>query len=385
MQADQSAASPAANTGGGSVLRSAFFKLIVIAVLVTLLGLGFLGLSAWRETRLGSGAQWSQEPLPVTAAVLEPMEVPNHLSAVGSIRAVQEVLLSPEVAGRVVSINFEAGQTVEQGDLLVQLFDGPERADLSAARVSQRLARAQLDRSEHLSQSGAVSKERLDERRAELDQAVAMVQQLNARIEQRQIHAPFAGELGIRQINLGEYLNPGAQIATLTALDELFVEFSVPQQELAKLKAGTIVDVVSDAYPDRTFVARVNVVEPQIDEDTRNVTVQAHMFNTDHLLRPGMYVTASLVLPPRDGALVLPTTAIMTSAQGDSAVVIRGEDTRQGGTAEIVPVVVGQRIGDHVVVTQGLMPGDVVVTEGQLRVQPGAPVQVKSLLAMEGW
>lgn len=361
--------------------RSLIGRFSSIIVLLIVLGLLFTGLMLWRGARMGGQQAWSQGPLPVTATVVEPTEVPVSLEAVGALRAVNEVTLAPEAGGRVVEINFTAGDTVEDDALLVQLFDDPERADLAAARAVLKLAQAQLARSESLAPTGAASQEVLEQRRAERDQAAATVSQLEARIRLKQVRAPFAGEIGIRQINLGQYLNPGEAVATLTALDELFVDFALPQQNLSQLQRGATVNVTSDAWPGRTFTAEVNAIEPQISADTRNVTVQAILDNSDGALRPGMYVTASLALPPQDDALVVPATAIMTSAQGNSIVVIRGDNAQQGGTGEIIPVVSGRRIGNNVVVTQGLEPGDVVVIQGQLRVQPGAPLEVTELIS----
>ena len=358
-------------------------RLLAIAALLAVLGVLFAGLMMWRGARVGGQGGWSQGALPVAAVVVEPKEVPASLDAVGALRAVNEVKLAPEVAGRVVAINFKAGETVRKGALLVQLFDGPERADIAAAQANLKLAEAQLVRAESLAPVGAASQEVLDQRSAERDQASAVVGQLEARIRQKQIRAPFAGEVGIRRIDLGEYLNAGDEVATLTALDTLFVEFTLPQQNLSLLQRGAKVELTSDAWPERKFVAEVNAIEPQIGGDTRNVSVQAALSNDDGALRPGMYVTASLMLPPQEGALVVPATAIMTSAQGDSVVVIRGEGASSGGTAEIVPVVSGRRIGNNVVVAHGLAAGDVVVTEGQLRVQPGAQLEVTNLISMQ--
>lgn len=348
---------------------------ITVVVLATLLG----GLFFWRSLRNSQGQGWQQGAVQVAAAVVRSRDVPASLDAVGTLTAVREVTLSPELAGRVSEIHFEAGEQVRAGALLVQLFDAPERADRDAARARAAFAETQLARSEKLAPSGAASRELLQQRRAERDQAVAAVKQIDALLMQKQIRAPFAGEIGIRRVNLGQYLNPGDDVATLTALDSLYVEFALPQQELARVKSGAAVSVTSDAYPGQTFAARVNAIEPRISEATRNVTVQALLANRDGMLRPGMYVTASLVLPPQKGALVVPTTAIQTSAQGNSVVVIRGDDARTGGTAEIVPVQTGRRTGDEVVIASGLNPGDVVVSEGQLRVQPGATVSVSRL------
>ena len=362
--------------------RGAQIRAIIVTLVALALVLG--GLFAWRALRAGNQPAWQQQAVPVAVVVVTPQEVPQALEAVGSLTAVQEVMLSPEVAGRVSDIRFTAGSTVGQGALLVQLFDGPERADRKAAQARVAFAAVQLARSEKLASSGAEPREMLLQHRAEHEQARAAVEQIDARLVQKQVRAPFAGEVGIRRVNPGQYLNPGDPVATLTALDRLYVDFALPQQELARLKPGQLVSVTSDSWPGRVFSARVNAVEPRIGEDTRNVTAQATLSNPARELRPGMYVTASLALPPQQNALVVPTTAILTSAQGNSAVVVRGKEAVKQGKAEIVPVVTGARIGNSVVVTSGLKAGDVVVSEGQLRVQPGAEVKVVRTVSAGG-
>lgn len=347
---------------------------------VGLIVLVFALLFVWRSWRNAAPPPAERPPTTVTATFVEPRDVPAALQAVGSLRAVQEVMLAPEVAGRVTAIRFQPGARVGAGAPLVQLFDGPERADRAAAVAKADLARVQLARSRELAPSGAESRDVLDQRRAEYAQAMAAVHQLDARIAQKRIVAPFAGQIGVRRANLGQYLNPGDAVASLTALDRLYADFNVPQQNLAQLHVGGTIQLTSDAWPGRTFTGRVTTIEPRIGEDSRNIMVQALLPNPEQLLRPGMYVNVALELAPQAGALVVPATAIQTSASGDSVTVIRGRNPRKEGNAEVVGVVAGRRIGDSVVVTKGLKPGDVVVTEGQIRVQPGAPVRVVRLV-----
>lgn len=350
-----------------------------IIVVVAVIGI-FILLFGWRAWRNSAPPPPAPPPTSVVAAVVTATDVPSALEAVGSLRAVREVMLAPEVAGRVSAINFKGGQYVGAGATVVQLYDGPERADRQAAAAKAEFARLQLARSRQLAPTGAESREMLQQRQAEYDQAIAAVRQLDARLVQKRVAAPFAGQIGVRQVNPGQYLNPGDKIASLTALDELFVDFTVPQQELAKLQPGSEVRITSDAWPGRAFAARVTTVEPRVDEASRNIWVQATLANPDRALRPGMYVTAALTLAPIQGALVIPTTAVMTSAQGDGVMVIRGNSARKEGKAEPVAVVTGRRFGNSVVVTKGLKAGDVVVTEGQLRVQPGAGLRVSKLI-----
>lgn len=364
LQAAQAQGAPGRGPGTkGFPLRG----LVVVIAVLTLL---FAGLFAWRHARTAQPPHAAPPPTLVTAFTVQPQEAPARLESVGSLQAVHQVTLAPETAGRITEIRFEGGAKVGAGAVLIQLDDRPERADRAAAQARADLAHVQLQRSQKLAPTGFEPRVTTDQRRADYDAAVAAVHQLDARIAQKQVRAPFAGELGLRRVNPGQYLNPGDPVATLTALDDLFVNFTVPQQEFGKLRVGGPVEVVSDAFPARVFTAKVNAIEPQVGGDTRNVSVQAVMANPGQALRPGMYVTARLVLPPQPNALVAPATAIQTSAQGDSVIVVRG------GKAVPMPVQAGRRIGDKVVIASGLKPGDVVVTDGQLRVQPGSPVKV---------
>lgn len=355
---------------------------VVIAAIAVVVLFGLL--FAWRAALMAQPAPAQPPPASVVATEVTPVDVPASLDAVGSMRAVREVMLSPEVAGRVIAIRFAGGDSVRAGAPLVQLYDAPERADRAAAVARVKLAAAQLSRSRELAAAGAESRQLLDQRIAEYGQAAAAVSQIDARLAQKTIRAPFSGVLGIRRVNPGQYLNPGDAIATLTALDALYVDFTLPQQDLSQLRVGGAVVLKSDAWPGRTFVARLNAIEPRISADTRNLTVQATVANPDGALRPGMHVTAALQLPAERAALVAPTTAIQTSASGDSVTVVRGAQARQGGKVETVPVTTGRRYGDMVVIASGVKPGDVVVVEGQLRLQPGAQVKVSRLIQTAG-
>jgi multidrug efflux system membrane fusion protein len=362
--------------GGGSIRVMA----VTGVALVVVLG----GLFGWRALRSRGDQGWAPQVVQVAAVEVLPRDIPAAIEAVGALSAVREVVLSPEVAGRVAAIHFAAGDRVGAGALLVQLYAGPEQADRQAAAAKAAFAQAQFVRSQGLASTGAESRELLEQRRADRDAAVAALGQVDARLVQKQVRAPFAGQIGIRRVNLGQYLNPGDTVATLTALDQLYVDFAVPQQELSRLKPGTQVSVTSDAFPGRSFTARVNAVEPAIGKDTRNVTVQAQLANPGQVLRPGMYVTAALALAPRKDALLVPATAIQTSAQGDSVIAIRGPHARAGGSAQVVPVQTGARVGEAVIVTGGLRAGDVIVADGLLRVQPGAAVKVVKTVSQEG-
>ncbi|MDG6097685.1 efflux RND transporter periplasmic adaptor subunit [Alteromonas sp. ZYF713] len=347
--------------------------LITLVALALVLG----GLYWWRQLNVGEPQAWPQQAVPVTAMQLSAQVLAENQTAMGSLSAVQEVVLAPEVAGRVTAINFTSGDKVAAKDVLVQLYDETEKANLSAASAAAKLADAQLQRTEKLAPIGAESKELLTQRQAESERAQATVEQAQAQLRLKQITAPFAGQLGIRRINMGQYLNPGDTVVSLTNLDKLYVDFTVPQQHLAKLSLGAPVTLTVDAFPDRLFSATITTIEPQIEAATRNVIVQATMDNPDGLLRPSMYVSVSVKVAETPDALMIPVTAVLTSAQGNSVVVVRGNTPTEQGQAEFVAVTLGQRVGEQVEVLSGLNANDVVVTAGQNRIQPGAPLTVE--------
>jgi membrane fusion protein, multidrug efflux system len=353
--------------GQRSPIRTVLITAVALAVVLG-------GIYVWHGTRTEAPRTSGRPPVTVATMVVKPADAPAFLKAVGTLTAVREVVITPEVGGLVTGIRFESGDNVEANALLLQLNDAPERANRNAAQAKADLAQLQLTRAQRLVRTGAQSREVLEQRGSERDQALATVKQFDALIAQKQIRAPFAGELGLRRIDLGQHLNPGDPIVTLTDLNQLYVEFAVPQQDLGQIKLNGMVTVTTDGLAGRTFTGEVNAIEPQIDINTRNVTVQALLPNSERVLRPGMYVDVALNLPTEHDVLLVPVTAIQTSASGDSIIVVRGASPEQGGTADVVPVTTGRRIGNQVVIASGLKAGDVVVTAGQLRVQAGANV-----------
>ncbi len=357
-------------------------KVLILIGTIAVLAVVATVLIVWRQVKQGDAAGWGSAPVQVAATQVQKHSLGQSLQAIGSLTAVQQVQLAPEVEGRIVQLAFESGAQVQQGDLLVQLFDAPEQADLAQANAALNLAQAHLKRGRELAPIGALAKETLDQRSAEVTQAKARVQQAQARLLQKQIRAPFSGVLGVRQANLGEYLTPGQEVISLTDLSRLYVNFSLPQQALQQAKIGASVALKSDAYPDQTFYATVSAVEPWVDASTRNLKVQAVLENKALMLRPGIFVEVALAMPDQQDVLLIPATAVQLSAFGDSVLVIRGEHAIQQGTAESVQVTVGRRMGDKVVIEKGLQAGDVVITKGQLRVQPGAVVEVTEHVAV---
>lgn len=354
------------------------FQTVVLVLITITLVSG--GLYYWKTQRQAGAGGWSGGgPMDVVATTVQVKDAPVTLKALGEVRAVNQVRLSAEVAGRVSKIAFEPGEDVEAGRLLVQLDDATEQADLAAANADAGFAQDQLQRAEGLFSKNAISKELFQQRQAERDRAVARVQQIEARIQQKQIRAPFDGKLGLRHVDLGEQINAGDNVVSLTDLATLNIRFDVPQGELARVKVGQRIQLRSDVSGHETLVATIEVIEPQVNQNTRNVTLQATLNNQNGKLQPGMYVSVGVRLPEEPDAMVLPATAVVTSSSGDTAIVVKDLSIDNIGKGETVRVVVGRRFGDHVVIEKGLKPGDVVLTEGQLRVRPGADLKIRKL------
>ena len=325
-------------------------------------------------------ASMTPPPVPVSAAQVVRSDVPQFLTGIGSVAAVHEVTVAPEVGGRVTQISFQAGGTVQAGDLLVQLNDKPEQGDLANYRAQARVAELNLERSKELVKRQFTPQQTVDQNQAALDQANAGIAKTQALIAQKQIRAPFAGQLGIRQIEVGQYLNAGGPVVTLTDLDSLYINFTLPEQARSRLAVGQTVQVRVDAFPGRTFDAKLTTIEPQVSADMRTIKLQATLSNPDHLLLPGMFANAAVVMPPHAGVLTVPETAVDYSLYGDAVFVLReGGRDPQGKpflTATRTFVKTGEHFDNRVVVLSGLEPGDKVAASGQLKLTNGARVVI---------
>jgi multidrug efflux system membrane fusion protein len=319
-------------------------------------------------------------PARISAVEVKTEIVPRFATGIGSVNAIHQVTINPEVGGRVTKIFFEAGMTVKAGDPLVQLNDAPDRGDLASYQAQARWAETTLQRSTELAKRDFTAHETVDQKQSQLDQAKAMIIKTEAVIAQKLIRAPFSGQLGLRQIEVGQYLNPGARIVTLTDLSTLYANFTLPSQMRAQISVGQRVNVTADAFPGRTFSAEITTIEPQISADTRTMAIQATMPNPENALLPGMFVNAAVVLPPQPDMMVLPETAIDYTLYGDSVYVIRedGKDAKGNPILKAVrtPIKTGARWGNKVTILDGLKPGDRVVAAGQVKVQNGAQVAI---------
>ena len=355
--------------------------LIIVALLLTVLLGGLYEFNRFRTNAIANFfAHNKLPPAQVSAVMVQTRSVPRSAPGIGSIAAVHQVTINPEVGGRVTKIFFLPGQTVKAGDPLVQINDAPDQGDLANYQAQVKLAQIKLARSDQLVKRQFTPQETVDENQSQVAQLNALVQRTQAIIAQKLIRAPFSGQLGIRQIDLGQYLNPGAPIVTLTDLSLLYVNFTLPSQIRPQISVGQQVDITSDAFPGRTFDAKVTTIEPQLSPDTRTIEVQATLPNPGDLLLPGMFVNAAVVLPPQPDALVVPETAVEYTLYGDSVYVIRedGKDAKGKPVLKVVrtPVKTGTRWDNNVAILSGLEPGEQVVAAGQVKLQSGAQVAV---------
>ena len=370
------------DTARATVRRPRTILWMVIVGLLLAIVLGVLYGYNWLRTQGMAAYFASNKPPPaqISAAEVKTEAVPRFATGIGSVTAVHQVTINPEVGGRVTKIFFEAGATVKAGNPLVQINDDPDRGDLASYEAQARWAKTTLERSSQLAQRQFEARETVDQKQSQLDQARAMIIKTEALIAQKLIRAPFSGQLGTRQIEVGQYLTPGARIVTLTDLSTLYVNFTLPSQMRAQISVGQRVNVTADAFPGRTFAAEITTIEPQISADTRTMAIQATMPNHGDALLPGMFVNAAVVLPPQPDMIVLPETAVDYTLYGDSVYVIRedGKDAAGHSILKAVrtPVKTGERIGGKVEILQGIEPGERVIAAGQVKVQSGARITI---------
>ncbi len=354
---------------------------VIVAALLTLVLGGLYGFNRFREQAIATYfANNRPPPAQISAVEVEAEAVPRFATGIGSVTAVHQVMINPEVGGRVTKIFFEAGATVKAGDPLVQLNDAPDRGDLANYEAQARWAETTLQRSSELAKHQYEARETVDQKQSQLDQARAEIIKTEALIDQKLIRAPFSGQLGTRQIEIGQYLTPGARIVTLTDLSMLYVNFTLPSPMRPQISVGQQVNVTADAYPGRIFGAEITTIEPQVSADTRTMTIQATMRNPDNALLPGMFVNAAVVLPPQPDVVVLPETAVDYTLYGDSVYVIQedGKDAKGNPILKAVrtPVKTGVRWDGKVAIVDGLKPGLRVVAAGQIKLQDGVQIVI---------
>lgn len=364
------------------MIRKILFALLLVAVVAGVLA----GIKALQiRAMIDQTASFSMPPAVVSTVNATSSSWETVFSAVGSVTAVQGVTMTAEAPGKVVRIDFESGDRVEAGKVLAQLDTTEETARLRALEASENLARVNLRRVESLVAQRSTAKAEYDAALAEHRQILAQMDALKAFIAKKTIRAPFDGILGIRRINLGQNLGDSDVIATLTRLDRVHVEFSLPQQQVASVSPGATVRVSSDALPGQTREGRLRAVEPLADSATRTVRMQAELDNPGEALRPGMFVNVSVVLPEKREVTLIPATAVLYAAYSDSVFVV--EPAEAGAAQELTLrqqfVTLGERRGDFVAVEKGLEPGRVVVSTGVFKYRNGQSVVVDNSLSPE--
>jgi membrane fusion protein, multidrug efflux system len=359
---------------------------IIAAVVLAVIVIAILGTIKTLQIRKLMSQTFEMPPTSVTSLAAQAEDWIPALKAVGSTAAVQGVMVSTDQPGIVTKINFESGQTVKEGDLLVQLDVSQEEAQLRSAQAQQKLAGLNLQRQQNLIKSRVSAQSELDTAQAQYDQTSAAVLEAKARVDKKTIRAPFSGVLGIRQVNLGQYLQSGAQVVPLQALDPIYVNFWLPQQTLSRLAAGQEVIVKADGVPDKDFKGTLNAVDSIVDEATRNVRVQATVKNPDSMLRPGMFVNAEVPQKEVYRHVILPATAIQYAPYGDTVYIIEDMTGPNGQSYKGVRqqvVKTGETRGDRVAIVSGVNEGEEVVTSGVFKLRQGAPVSVNNSIVPE--
>ena len=365
-----------------------FKKILIAVVAVSLLVAAIIFTKLGQFTAMGEAAKnMVLPPETVTSIPVESQQWEETIIATATVTAVQGVEVSAEIGGRVKRIAFESGTLVNKGDVLIQLDTASEDAQLASAEATAALAKASLTRVNKLNKQNLTSQDALESAEAKVKETVAQTNNMRALIAKKTIRAPFAGRLGLRQVNLGEILREGDAIVSLQTLDPIYVDFSVPQKELSRLERDLEVRVAVDAAPDETFIGKVIATNPDVDLATRSVRVRAKVDNPDEVLRAGMFAKAIVVMQEKKTVLPVIATAIAYATFGNSVFVIDEQANEQTGETEKVLrqqfVRLGQARGDFIDVIDGLKPGESVVSSGVFKLRSGMKVIIDNTLAPE--
>ncbi len=356
---------------------------IAIALLVTICVFAF-GIKILQIVKMTS-TPMVMPPTTVSSVTVKEEDWAPRLTAVGSVSAVQGAVVSAELAGVVSEINFENGGEAKKGEVLMKLDASQEEALLRSAEAEAQLAQTDLERSRDLAMKKVVSSAELDSAQSKFRRLNAVVDQVRSSIAKKTLIAPFDGQLGIRQVNVGQMINAGQQVVPLTSLDPVFADFALPQQYLGQLTPGLEVHVTTDAIPGRVFNGKLTAINSMVDSSTRNITLQATLDNSDHALRPGMFAKAEVMLPEKHKTLVVPGSAISYAPFGDSVFVIeKKKDEKTGKESQVIRqqfVRVGEGRGDLVAITQGLKAGETIVSTGVFKLRNGMTVTINNDLA----
>jgi len=355
---------------------------IIVGLVLSLLVGGLVWFNYFRGKMIAQFfANSKPPPASVSIADAKSEVIPNLLIAVGDLAAVHQVNVTSDVNGRITDIMFTAGASVKEGTPLLQLYDAPDQGDLASFKAQATVAQLSLDRAKQLAARQFGPQATVDQAQSAFDQASAGIAKTQAIISQKLVRAPFDGELGVRKVEVGQYLTAGTQIVSLTDLSVLYANFTVTEKDSAQLKVGQTVRVVVDAYPGRNFEGKITTIEPQIATDTRNIRVQATIANPERILKPGMFTTTTVVLPEKQPVVTIPETAVDYTLYGDSVYLLTEKKEEDGKTSLTVVrtfVQTGKRIEGRAEILKGLKLGDRVVAVGQLKLQSGAAVTISA-------
>ncbi|HCB14286.1 MAG TPA: efflux transporter periplasmic adaptor subunit [Gammaproteobacteria bacterium] len=318
----------------------------------------------------GLAQQKEMPPIPIKAAPVIRETLNADITAVGTLRADETVIVRSEIAGRVAALHFKEGQAVRQGQPLITLDQEEYQAQLASSAAQLALEESSYRRLQDMDRKNLTSQQNIDEAKAKLDTARAQQELSRVRLSKTVIQAPFDGVIGLRQVSPGAYIKPGDDIANLESIGSMKLDFRVPETYLARLAAGQPLAIRVDAYPDQRFEGAIYAIDPALDEETRTVLLRARLPNKDNKLRPGLFARVNLILERRENALVAPEQAIVPV--GQMIFVYRVVDSK----AVMTPVKLGLRRPGQVEILDGLQAGDLVVTDGQLKIRDGAPVAV---------
>ena len=360
-------------------------KYVILAIVGLVILTGALtGIKALQFSRMADQGRKPQPEI-VTTAVANTQVWESTLTAVGSLVAVQGVMIAAEMTGKMVKITFEPGSMVKAGDLLVQQDTAAEEAELRSAEATVGLTRLTFERARRLLAEGTFSQAEYDKADAEYKQALAQTDNIRAVIAKKTIRAPFSGLLGIRLVNLGQMLSPGDEIVSLQALDPIFANFSLPQQQFPRIRPDLEVRVETDALPGEIIRGKITAINPQVETATRNIMVQATVPNNNQHLRPGMFVNVTVLLPEHDTTLVIPATAVLNAPYSDSVFIVENDASDKKSPPGTVVrqqfVKLGERRGDFIAVIAGLKEGETVVSTGVFKLRNGQAVSVDNTLA----
>jgi membrane fusion protein, multidrug efflux system len=366
--------------------RPPYIRAILIAILLLVAIIGVLGYFKVTQimgfVALAKSGAFTPPPTAVTTAIAAQSEWQPTLDTIGTVTAINGVTVSTDLAGIVDKIAFTSGTVVKAGDLLVHLNTDQEQAQLEQAQAQLDLSRLTLNRDRDLLAKRTIAQQDYDTAEATYRQNEATVDQYKALIARKTLRAPFDGVVGIRQANLGQYLNTGDPVVTVQSFDPIYVNFTLPQQDLSKLACQQEVELRLDAYGDTVFSGKINAINAMVDQATRNIQVQATLQNSDQKLRPGMFAKVSVILPEREPVIALPASSIHYAPYGDSIFIVSDEkDEKTGKSTKIVKeqfVKLGAAKGDLISIKSGIKPGEEVVTSGVFRLKSGAAVIINN-------